>query len=293
VSVCAIVVTYNRRALLVECVAALRAQATPPDHVLVVDNASTDGTPELVRADFADVELLALGENGGGAGGFHAGMAHAFADPRGFDWLWLMDDDTIPAPGALAELLAQPARVTGAGLPEPYLLASKALWTDGSLHPMNTPGPDRKRIDLVVAAADLALLPLRSTTFVSLLVSRRAIEAYGLPHAHYFIWSDDMEYTARVLQRETGYLVPTSVVHHKTKLAHTAVTDAGGRFYYHARNTLYMLRSRSWDRGEKLGLLYVLLTTSWQYLARNAFRPDALKIVARGLRDGLAPRPAG
>ena len=289
-SVCAIVVTYNRRALLAECLAALAAQERPPDAIVVVDNASTDGTPDWVRAEHPEAELLALTENGGGAGGFHAGMAHV--RDRGHDWLWLMDDDTIATPSALAELLAQPPRLAAAGLPEPYLLASKAVWTDGSLHPMNAPGPDRKRIDLVVAAADLELLPLRSTTFVSCLISARAVAEYGLPHAHYFIWSDDIEYTARILAAETGHLVPTSVVVHKTKAAHTAVTDTGDRFYFHARNTLYMLRSRTWDRGEKLGLLYVLVTTSWQYLARNRFRPGPAKVVLRGLRDGLAPARA-
>lgn len=288
-AVCAIVVTYNRRALLDECLAALRAQSRPVEHVLVVDNASTDGTAEHIRGAHPEVELLALAENGGGAGGFHAGMAHAHA--QGFDWLWLMDDDTIPTPHALAELLAAPERVTGAGLPAPFLLASKALWTDGSLHPMNAPGPDRKRIDLVVRAAELDLLPLRSTTFVSLLVSKEAVDRYGLPHAEYFIWSDDIEYTARILQRETGYLVPTSEVHHKTKAAHTAVTDAGGRFYYHVRNTLFMLRSSSWDLGEKLGLVYVLVTTSAEYLRRNRGRGGSAGTVARGLRDGLSAGP--
>ena len=289
-SVCAIVVTYNRRELLAACLAALAAQERAVDEIVVVDNASTDGTAEWVRREHPEAELLALSENGGGAGGFHAGMA--WARDRGHDWLWLMDDDTIPTPTALSELLAQPERIAAAGLAEPYLLASRAVWTDGSLHPMNAPAPDRKRIDLVVDAAELELLPLRSTTFVSALISRRAVEEYGLPHAHYFIWSDDIEYTARILQRETGYFVPTSVVEHRTKAAHTAVTEAGGRFYYHARNTLYMLRSSSWDRGEKLGLAYVLITTSWQYLVRNRFRPGPAKVVFRGLRDGLAGAPA-
>jgi len=77
------------------------------------------------------------------------------------------------------------------------------------------------------------------------------------------------------------------VVEHRTKTAHTAVSDTGGRFYYHARNTLFMIRGDSWDLGEKLGLLYVLVTSSWEYLRANRMAPRALMTVLRGVRDGL------
>jgi GT2 family glycosyltransferase len=108
----AVVVTYNRRALLEQCLDALRAQTRPPDRILVVDNASTDGTAEWVRGQ-DDVVALLLDENVGGAGGFHAGMRLAHAG--GADWLWLMDDDTIPRPDALERLLepAIPRRSCG------------------------------------------------------------------------------------------------------------------------------------------------------------------------------------
>ena len=48
-SVCALVVTYNRRALLDECLRAIDAQTVRPAELILVDNASTDGTPELLR----------------------------------------------------------------------------------------------------------------------------------------------------------------------------------------------------------------------------------------------------
>ena len=107
--VCAVIVTYNRKALLKECLEAVLAQTRPPDHVLVVDNASTDGTAEMLREEFPQVEVLRLPENQGGAGGFHEGMKRAYEE--GFDWLWLMDDDTIPRPEALEALLERFAEV--------------------------------------------------------------------------------------------------------------------------------------------------------------------------------------
>ena len=282
-TVCAVVVTHDRRELLLQCLAALRAQTRPLDRIVVVDNASTDGTAGVLRADHADLDLLALGENLGSSGGFEAGMRHAHA--IGFDWLWLMDDDTIATPTALAELLAVPGRLDGA--PRPALLTSKVVWSDGRLHPMNAPGPERVRMERVVAAAAHGLLALRSTTFVSLLVSRGAIAEHGFPDPRYFIWSDDIEYTGRILRRDAGYLVPASVVEHRTPTAHSAVTGAGARFYFHVRNTLYMIRGDAWDAGEKLGLALVVVTTSWQFLRRNRFRAGSLGVVARGVRDGL------
>ena len=284
----AVVVTYNRKDLLRQCLQALRAQTRPPDHVLVVDNASTDGTRDLVREEFGEVDLLALPENVGGAGGFHAGLKAAY--DAGATWAWLMDDDTVPRPDALATLLDAPARLDG--LPAPLLLGSRAVWTDGSLHPMNYPSFKREPVAQFVDATERGLLPLRMATFVSLLVHRDAVDRFGLPLAHYFIWSDDIEYTARILRSGPwGYLVPESVVEHRTKAAYTAVTDSGGRFYFHVRNSVYMLRSSAWTPREKASLVWMLFHTTNGFLRLNRFGREHRKIVARGLRDGVRRVP--
>jgi len=285
---CAVVVTYNRKDLLRQCLAALREQTRAPARILVVDNASTDGTLELVRTEFPEVEVLALPENIGGAGGFHEGLKAAHAGPE--EWAWLMDDDTIPTPDALAELLA--ARDAD-GLPEPpLLLSSRTLWSDGRLHPMNEPSFKREPPDHFIDSCEQGLLPLRMATFVSLLVHRDAVDRFGLPLKHYFIWSDDIEYTARILRAgPLGYFVPNSVVEHRTKVAHTAVTDSGGRFYFHVRNSLYMLRSDAWDGREKLSLVWATVYTTQAYLRANRMRRENVAIVLRGLRDGLSRQP--
>lgn len=281
--VCAVVVTHNRRDLLVECLGALSAQTHPADRILVVDNASNDGTVELIRARYPEVELLALTTNGGGAGGFYAGLRHAHE--AGYEWIWLMDDDTIPRPGCLAALLAGAERAPD----QPQLLSSKAVWTDGRLHPMNSQGFERTRTDRVIGASRLGLMPLRTATFVSLLVNRRAVDEHGLPLRRYFLWSDDIEYTARVLRRAPGYLVPASVALHKTQHPYTAISTSGDRFYYHVRNTLYMLRGSAWTAAEKPSLLFGLIISILAYVRFNHFAARTLPVIARGLRDGLAP----
>jgi rhamnopyranosyl-N-acetylglucosaminyl-diphospho-decaprenol beta-1,3/1,4-galactofuranosyltransferase len=223
-----VVVTYNRRALLEECLGALSAQERAPDHVLVIDNVSTDGTAEMVRENFPSIEVRTLPENQGGAGGFHEGLKAAHA--AGAEWMWLMDDDTIARPDSLARLLAARARVSQSAL-APLLFASTVIWSGGLPHPMNAPGHRRGRFDRRVAAVQDGLMPLRYSTFVSPMVHRDAIDRYGLPLKHYFIWSDDIEFTARILRHESaGYLVPDSIVLHKTKEPYTAVSTTGDRF---------------------------------------------------------------
>ncbi|MGH3706150.1 MAG: glycosyltransferase, partial [Agromyces sp.] len=130
--VVAVVVAYNRRDLLVEVLEALAVQRHPLARVVVVDNASTDDSADVARAAGDLVDLVSLPRNTGGAGGFAAGMAVAL-DRHEPDWLWLMDDDTVPTPDALAALLeaVDGTEVVAAG--------SRVIWTDGTEHPMNTP----------------------------------------------------------------------------------------------------------------------------------------------------------
>jgi GT2 family glycosyltransferase len=286
--VCAVVVTHNRLALLRECLSALEAQTRRPDRVLVVDNASTDGTGDAVRAEFPAAELVSLPDNRGSSGGFHAGLEAAQAGEE--EWFWLMDDDTIARSDALAALLAALAVLADLP-PAPALLASRVVWRDGRLHPMNTPGFERSDVARLVEGAARGLVPVRVTTFVSLLVRRAAVERHGLPPAHFFIWSDDLEFTARILRHEVGYVVPDSVVEHRTKEAHTAVSSSGERFYFHVRNTLFMVRGSAWNRVEKATLVYLLAATTLAYLHAAERRRSALGVVARGLRDGLGPLP--
>jgi len=277
----AVIVTFNRKALLEEAIAAVLAQTTPPSEVLVIDNASTDGTPDLVRERFPEVDLVVLPENLGGAGGFHRGLQ--LAHERGHEWIWIMDDDTIPTPTALAELHAGVERAAG----RPALVSSQVHWTDGSLHPMNSPYPRWRSMELMAEAAERGLVSVRGASFVSLMIPRETIDRHGLPLAHYFIWTDDTEYTARALKHDRGYLVPESVVVHKTPTAHTAIEDSSGRFYYHVRNSLLLLRGTSYTAIERLDYGRYFVRTIQRYLARNRFSPTALKVVARGVKDGV------
>ena len=131
------------------------------------------------------------------------------------------------------------------------------------------------------------LLLLRFATFVSVALRREAIDRFGLPLAHYFIWGDDVEFTARILRDEPGYLVPESLVYHCTAEPHPPATPTSDRFYYHARNSLLLLRGSSFSPIERVdnGRFYV--RTIREYLRVNGRDPRRLALLARGIRDGL------
>jgi rhamnopyranosyl-N-acetylglucosaminyl-diphospho-decaprenol beta-1,3/1,4-galactofuranosyltransferase len=276
------VVTRNRCELLRRCLTALANQTRSVDQVAVVDNASDDGTSEMVREEFASVALLELDRNLGGAGGFFHGMAWAYE--HGYDWLWLMDDDTLVQEDALDRLIAGAYR---APRERPLLVASSVLWKDGTPHPMNIGLPRwRWRAELAEGVAR-GLLLMRYVTFVSVAIHRDAIDRFGLPLPHYFIWGDDVEFTARVLRDEPGYLVPDSRVYHWTDQPHAPSNVADERFYYHARNSLFLLRGSAFPPSERLSYGRWYIATVLRYIASVHRDRRSLAILARGIRDGL------
>jgi rhamnopyranosyl-N-acetylglucosaminyl-diphospho-decaprenol beta-1,3/1,4-galactofuranosyltransferase len=239
--VIAVVVTYNRRPLLLEALAAVHAQSRAADAVIVVDNASTDGTAAVVRRHYPTVALAELARNTGGAGGFACGLALALDSAA--DLVWLMDDDTVPEPDALRALLDARARHPG---PPPALVASRVLWTDGRAHPMNTPRTKPFATKAELRSADAAgCLPIRSASFVSVLVDASVCRQRGLPQADYFLWNDDFEFTTRLLRGNVGLLCPASVVVHKTREFGSTDADPGQRFFYEVRNKIWTLRARA------------------------------------------------
>ena len=80
----AVVVSYNRRALLSECISALRNQTRKLDSILVINNGSTDDTEEWLKEQ-SDLVFITQ-KNLGSSGGFHAGISWAYKN--GYSWIW-------------------------------------------------------------------------------------------------------------------------------------------------------------------------------------------------------------
>jgi rhamnopyranosyl-N-acetylglucosaminyl-diphospho-decaprenol beta-1,3/1,4-galactofuranosyltransferase len=287
--VVAVVVSYERRKLLLDSLRAVLGQTRTPDAVVVVDNASTDGSAQAVAHAFPDVDLISLSHNTGGAGGFATGLRRALEQHRA-DVVWLLDDDTVPAPDALLGLLDVWERRP---VEPPALVASRVVWTDGREHPMNTPrrAPLAAPADRKVAHA-LSCVPIRSASFVSVLVDADAVREVGLPVADYFLWNDDFEFTTRLLRRRAGLLCPRSTVEHRTARFGDSEVDPGERFYFEVRNKTWLF-TRSPGLRPVERLLYAGSTLRrWGRTFRGSPDRRTLARAARsGLRDGLRSGP--
>ncbi|WP_278038826.1 glycosyltransferase family 2 protein [Agromyces ramosus] len=282
-------VAFNRRDLLHESLTAVLNQTRAPDRVIVVDNASSDGTDSMVAQDFPSVELVRLGTNSGGAGGFAVGLSLAVA--AGADHIWLMDDDTVPTTTALQESL----RALRAVADEADLIASRVVWSDGRDHPMNMPrvrpfAPGRDH----AAARAFGGYPVRSASFVSVLVAAEAVRRVGLPIADYFLWNDDFEYTSRILRAGRGYLARGSLVVHKTAVFGSTDVDPGPRFRLEVRNKIWMLaKSHALAPHERLVYSASTLRRWARTFARSADRRRLTANLGRGLVEGFRGRPRG
>ena len=112
IKVVAVVVTYNRLDLLKENINALLAQKYNDFDIMIIDNASTDGTEKYVRSiENKKINYINTGSNLGGAGGFSFGVRKAIE--KGYDFAWLMDDDTIPAYDALDSFIKKTDKFNG------------------------------------------------------------------------------------------------------------------------------------------------------------------------------------
>lgn len=235
----AVVVTYNRKILLKECLEALIKNKHLD--VLVVDNASTDGTYDEIKSYLnKKVTYINTGSNLGGAGGFNFGIKQIVN--KDYDYCWIMDDDTIVKKDSLDAMLNAAKELDD----KFSYLSSVALWTDNSLCLMNIQGISTSAIENYNSLKK-SLLKIDYASFVSCFINIKCIKKVGLPIKDFFIYGDDMEYTMRLNKVAPGYLNPNSVVIHKMgSNVGINIIDVEpariNRFTYNYRNLSYIYK---------------------------------------------------
>lgn len=288
-TVSAVILTYNRKELLAQCLEAITGQSRPVDRIIVVDNAGTDGTVEWLTQEWGDrIELYRLPKNVGASGGFHTLMRIGYE--RGDDAIWVMDDDVIPAPDALERLVEAEEKLASRNIVAPFVIST--AWTpDGELN--NVPAIDGRRDGLSSpkwpALLGEGLIPVRRATFVSMLLKREAMREHGLPISEMFMWSEDTEYTRRLTSVHPGWLVGASRVLHirsapgvlDIRTEHDPARIAN--FFYLRRNRMYLKRRNGW--GAAARVIYQQSRRAVQLLSQGETRKA--RIVIAGTWAGL------
>ncbi len=233
-----LIVTYNRAALLRECVEAVLAQKKPYDAIVIVDNASTDDTPVYLDSlkDREGVFIVREKENLGGAGGFEQGLRYVHT--LHCDWITIIDDDAILEPDFL-EQIGRAIEKYG----QNYACFAGVPLTDGIRR------GHRRRVQGKLIKKEKAVpyeeyrkesFSCEIGSFCGLVMADRLIGKIGYPDGRYFIWYDDTEYCLRIAQHTKILNWNRAVIEHK------AVVDAGGSYvagwkeYYGIRNRIHM-----------------------------------------------------
>jgi GT2 family glycosyltransferase len=237
--VACIVLNWNGWQDTIECLDALRECTCPRLAVIVVDNGSTDDSVTRIRASHPDVLLLESGENLGFAGGNNIGIRHALA--HGAQYLWLLNNDTKPAPDALSALVAKALTDRGIGAVASICYFANApstvqAWAGG-------------RVNLWIGYSRNSTVPhnddwFRSLNGTSMLIARAAIEDVGLLDEGFFLYWEDTEFCLRL--QNNGWRIAAAA---NSRVLHKVNASARGNGLildrYHTASGLRILRLHS------------------------------------------------
>lgn len=291
-TVCAVIVTFNRKELLTRTLDALYQQTFAVDHIIVIDNASSDGTQaQLDMLGYLAKPNLTyhlLMSNTGGAGGFHEGVKLAYE--LGYEWLWLMDDDGYPTIDCLEHLLVHRNQYEFYG---PLVLSDKDYATCS--FPMTLPTSKviiRNKKELLEQQANTILEDVL-IPFNGVLLSNKLVAKIGYPNAQFFIWGDDIEYTKRAKKFGARIATISNIEFYHPTAPNLGApmwfgkmqfndTDSMIKLYCLCRNNTFNLKLY---HGNFLALLFIVKTL-WFY---SFTRPSLTKLrfCLRALSDGF------
>lgn len=263
-----VVVTYNRKVMLKECIRRLKEQSYQAERIYVIDNASSDGTEQDFSSD-KEIFYYRLPTNEGGSGGFYCGIKKAYED--GYDYIWGMDDDAFPEKDSLKRIMEK------VNVMPPLT----CFWSNCDKDTLFT--------DCVKEVKDWM--------FVGFFLPREVIRKVGFPRKDFFIYYDDVEYSYRI--RENGYhifKVRDSVIEHKSSPENsimkikigkkvinvTEVPKQKWRAYYWTRNDI--LRFPTFNE-KKIYSIFIRFPR--RLLKTLIYQPRNTIIVLKGFIHGL------
>lgn len=240
-----VIVTYNRLDKLKHTLQLFSKQTVIPAYVLVVDNASTDGTGAFLQQWQAEESpflryIISSATNTGGSGGFHMGLEAA--QKMDADWIWLSDDDAFPEENALEE--AERFLQDNQDRQDRISAICSCVINDGKLdldHRRRIARQGVRVVESVCPESDYENPSFRLDTisYVGIVIHKPYLDKVGLTQKDFFIWYDDTEHSLRLGRAGEMYCVPTIRVHHDTPASNG---ELNWKHYYGTRNMLYTIK---------------------------------------------------
>jgi GT2 family glycosyltransferase len=284
--VCAVTVAWNCREQVLALVGSVLAQDWPGLDVVVVDNASEDGTADAVAAAHPGVRVVRNRENRGGAGGFSDGIRSAWGD--GHDAYWLLDGDALADGGALAPLVAALDEDPSAGA----VCSQIAVLGNPSVVQEEGGGVDPVRGAAWTLRGGEAVErsrrphPVGYGAACSLLIRREALAACGPFRDDLFVFYDDIEWGVRAARHGWKTVaVPASVVFHPP---HASKPVQPWRIYYSLRNHLEFMRCHGHGMGAAWHRLRRCCETAMRASRLTRWRESSLAEAVRAALDDAA-----
>lgn len=234
-----VIVTFNRISKLKKALGCYSSQTVKPDYVIVVNNASTDGTFEFLEEwkknnSIFSKYVLNLSKNIGGSGGFYTGLK--FARTLKSKWIWVADDDAYPEKNALEEAQKY--------LNGSYSAVCGEVINNGRIdliHRRNYKLGKFRVIPEVIPEKEYSKSKFEITifTYVGTIINKEKLDMVGLPRKEYFIYYDDTEHSLRLHTVGKIICAPSIKIHHDTGVASNKLD---WKRYYGIRNRADMIR---------------------------------------------------
>lgn len=235
-----IILTWNKKSYVINLLTTIDKIIYQNHEIIVVDNASTDGTCEAIRKEFPNVQLIVNSQNLGGTGGFNTGIKYALAK-GGYDYLWLLDNDVEVEKSALSELiriLESSKRIAVAGSAMYDLTNKERLLELGYFIELRKGRFHDNKSLVVDGSVEKEFFIVDSVSSCSLCVSVKAINDVGIWDDNFFIYCDDVDWNIRFGKK--GYKiisVPSSIIWHVPWLYKLGFNTV----YYANRNMMYLI----------------------------------------------------
>ena len=280
-----VLVTYNRLDTLKKAIKSYDVQTKKPQYILIVNNASSDGTLEYLNQWFCIESgykkiVVNLDKNNGGSGGFYEGLLRA--EQMDAEWIWVSDDDAFPYENAFEELenyilknihsIQEVSAVCGMVINNGKIDIDhrKIIQQHGAIIKVRKAGESMYVSDFEINAF----------SYVGTIINKEKLLESGLPEKEYFIWNDDTEHSLRLSKKGKIICVPDIKIQHDTKCENKTTL---WKAYYGCRNTAYTYKKHFSKMGYKFFCYSTLFKAYIKIILR--YNVEFSKMQICGIKD--------